>query len=90
MKRMNDVTLALLGDHSAADRITESGELLPCPLCAGKADSWEDTGNRKGFVQCVDCELLIQNVSKEAAAAEWNNRAPILTPEQIKRLEEME
>lgn len=83
---MTDETLALLGDHAAQERITERGELLPCPLCAGKADSWEDTGNRKGFVQCVDCELLIQNVSKEAAAAEWNTRAMILGTEELERL----
>lgn len=30
---MNDITLALLGDHAAQERITERGELLPCPLC---------------------------------------------------------
>lgn len=87
---LNDTQLALLGDRAAQERITERGELLNCPLCAGKADSWEDTGNRKGVVQCVDCELIIQNISKKAAEAEWNTRAPILTPEQIKRLEEME
>ena len=85
---MDDCTLALLGDRAAQERITERGELLPCPLCAGKADCWEDTGNRKGFVQCLDCELLIQSTSKESARAEWNTRAPILTPEQIKRLED--
>lgn len=86
---LDNKTLAMLGDKAAAERLTERGKLLPCPMCAGKADSWEDTGNRKGFVQCVDCELLIQNVSKEAAEADWNTRAPILTPEQIKRLEEI-
>ena len=83
---MDDRTLALLGDRAAQERITERGELLPCPLCSGKADCWEDTGNRKGFVQCLDCELLIQSTSKEAARAEWNTRAPILTPEQIKKV----
>lgn len=36
---MDDRTLALLGDRAAQERITERGELLPCPLCAGKADS---------------------------------------------------
>ena len=33
---MDDKTLALLGDHEAAQRLTEAGVLLPCPFC-GKA-----------------------------------------------------
>lgn len=80
---MDDRTLAMLGDKAAQERITERGELLPCPCCAGKADCWEDTGNWKGFAQCLDCELMIQSTSKEAARAEWNHRAPILTETQI-------
>lgn len=30
---MDDHTLALLGDRAAQERITERGELLPCPFC---------------------------------------------------------
>lgn len=30
---MDDRTLALLGDRAAQERITERGELLPCPFC---------------------------------------------------------
>ena len=87
---LDDKTLALLGDRAAQERLTSVGVLLPCPCCAGKADCWEDTGNQKGFVQCMDCELMIQSTSKEAARAEWNTRAPVLTPEQLDALERLE
>lgn len=84
---LGEKTRALLGDKEAQRRFTEKGTVLDCPCCGGKADSWEDTGNQKGFVQCVDCELTIESTSKRAAITEWNTRAPILTPEQIKKLE---
>lgn len=32
---MDDIKLALLGDHGAARRLTEAGVLLPCPFCGG-------------------------------------------------------
>ena len=80
---LDDRTLALLGDKAAQERITARGDLLPCPCCAGKADCWEDTRNQKGFAQCLDCELMIQSTSKEAARAEWNTRATILTETQM-------
>lgn len=87
---LDDKAKALLGDRAAQERLTAAGVLLPCPCCAGKADCWEDTGNLKGFAQCMDCELMIQSTSKEAATAEWNTRAAILTPEQLAELERME
>ena len=89
---MDDWTIkrAMLGDHEAAERMTERGIEIPCPCCGGRADSWEDTGNNKGFVQCIDCELIIQSTSKAAAIAEWNTRAPILSAEEMEMLEGME
>lgn len=33
---MDDITLALLGDREAQERVTARGELLPCPLCGAK------------------------------------------------------
>ena len=38
----------------------------------------------------MDCELMIQSTSKEAATAEWNARAAILTPDQLAELERLE
>lgn len=32
---MDDIKLALLGDHEAARRLTDAGVLLPCPFCGG-------------------------------------------------------
>ena len=32
---MDDIKLALLGDHEAAKRLTDAGVLLPCPFCGG-------------------------------------------------------
>lgn len=34
----NDVKAAFIGDHEAARRVTEKGELLPCPWCGGIVD----------------------------------------------------
>lgn len=41
---MTDETLALLGDRDAQARITERGELLPCPLCGGNAELRRTSG----------------------------------------------
>lgn len=102
---MDDRTLAILGDRAAQERITERGELLPCPFCGGIPSTRVRT--TKGFFEahviCFECdaekhcevELIdaefpeVQGCIDDAIAI-WNTRAPILTPEQIKRLEEME
>lgn len=34
---MTDIQKALLGDREAQERVTERGELLPCPCCGGEA-----------------------------------------------------
>ena len=33
---MDDIKLALLGNHEAAKRLTEAGVLAPCPFCGGE------------------------------------------------------
>lgn len=87
------ITLALLGDRAAQERITERGELLPCPFCLGKSGGIDgtilkfDIGGlyaHKRTGKCVLDGMIIYD------KAQWNTRAPILTPEQIKRLVEME
>lgn len=60
---LDDKLLAMLGDKAAAERLTERGQLVPCPL------------------------FCVYGTSKEEVIRKWNTRAPILTPEQIKRLE---
>lgn len=100
---MDDRTLSLLGDCAAQERITERGELLPCPCCGGNARI-RYTGNgsgplgyisniymrsKPGFVMCDKCGLMTsRNMRSCRAVKKWNTRAPILTPKQIERLEE--
>ena len=95
---MDDRTLAILGDRAAQERITERGELLPCPKCRGEADRHKKTEDWLGVgfsmtgytVFCKECKISVQYAkTQEEADLDWNTRAPILTPEQIKRLEEM-
>lgn len=47
---MDDIKLALLGNHEAARRLTEAGVLLPCPGCRG-----EDAKHR-AVMACVMIE----------------------------------
>ena len=112
---MDDRTLALLGDRAAQERITERGELLPCPFCSGPAElrrtrggysqnpvtikeSWEvrcknlciATNDFDSEIYQDDFGILqIKKDGAKDARRFWNTRAPILTPEQIKRLEKM-
>ena len=93
---LDDITLALLGDHDAAQRVTERGELLPCH-CGGLAKMvcFEKRGIPSGDmgylaeIKCPDCwaELrrwaLKKAWAKESAIKGWNTRAPVLTPVQL-------
>lgn len=70
---MDDIKLALLGDHEAAKRLTEKGVLVPC-ACGGEAFV-SGQGNRK-WVECDKCGIegpTMKN-SYEARLA-WNARA---------------
>lgn len=87
---MDDIKKAMMGDREAQQRLTEKGVLLPCPMCGGDADVWENSFAQIGYAQCYECGLKIQDSSKKSVLELWNAREPILTPEQIKRLEEME
>lgn len=84
MGKLTDTELAMLGDHATQNRITERGELLPRPFCGGTAmenDNW---------VYCDGCGVGFEIRNKKLRRRIWNTRAPILTPEQVKRLEEIE
>ena len=56
---MDDIKLALLGDHEAAKRLTEKGVLLACPKC-GKSARFEVTthserGAMRGWTFHIGC-----------------------------------
>lgn len=84
---MTDFERAMLGDRSAQERITERGELLPCPFCGKCPEEKAIVGAGLFYLEC-NCgkETPCYESSKEAIKA-WNTRAPLLTPEQIERLE---
>lgn len=77
---MDDRTLAILGDRAAQERITERGELLPCPYC-GNAPIIEDN-----LVFCGFCGMGYEELDAGVSKRFWNTRAPILPPEQIKKV----
>lgn len=99
---LNDTQLAILGDRATQERITERGELLPCPFCGekpatrvkAKAQCYEMSiicfkcgTSRIHQVDFCDTEFSKLYDGMILAIKFWNTRAPILTPEQIKRLE---
>ena len=72
---MDDVKLAMLGNKDAAKRLTDAGVLVPCPMCRD--------------VICMKCFTNSgwYKTEHEARLA-WNTRAPILSAEEIQKLEE--
>lgn len=91
---------ALLGDHEAAKRLTDAGVLLPC-MCGGKAGMvcFEKRGVPSGdmgylaSIKCRDCWMelrrwaLKKKWAEASARLAWNTRAPILSAEELQRLE---
>lgn len=87
---MTDKARAMLGDHEAAERLTEAGVLLPCPFCNGNADIEYDTIEPYQFVAyCQNCGVYegAHDTEKQALHV-WNTRAPILSESELKKLEE--
>ena len=88
---MDDVKLAMLGNKDAAKRLTDAGVLLPCPHCKGRATLVEGTLQAPGKYSVVCCECFCATkwcILKEDAIGRWNARAPILSAEEIQKLEE--
>ena len=83
-KKMDDIKLALLGDHEAAKRLTEKGVLLGCPWC-GKTpkvtafDRWivyecacGETKTYPGYIQTKESPVLAS--APESAVKEYYHR----------------
>lgn len=81
-----DIRLALLGDREAQERVTERGELLPCPICGEtKVKNCHAFGDI--WFQCDKCGCGCGFHSSEKwARKDWNTRAPLLTPTQLAML----
>lgn len=90
MGKLTDAQLALLGDRAAQERITERGELLPCQ-CGGEVQirGWFENHETPVYARCTQCGMHRgPHMTVKEAELDWNTRAPILTPNQIKKLED--
>ena len=74
---MTDEKRALLGDHKAAKRLTDTGVLLPCPFCGYDKPEYGAT-----WVYCPKCKCFgpAKRYYNEGLLA-WNTRAPVLSAE---------
>lgn len=123
---MTDIQKAMLGDREAQERVTERGELLPCPFCGNDsvvhvveaqpryAEYKKEVPNgarivrcmcypsgkkyyeyraKEYIAQCVDSSCCGRGKKRhktmDEAVRAYNTRPALLTPEQIKRLEEV-
>lgn len=85
---MTDIQRAMLGDHDAAARLTEQGVAIPCPSCAGADIKSMYACGEFGY-RCSDCGTMAEwHSSEKTALADWNRRAPLLTPGQMEMLKE--
>lgn len=88
---MDNVRLALLGDKAAQERLTERGELLPCPMCWKTGVLRSINSNKTFFACCPACGLMTRAYKgHEKASLAWNTRAPILSESEMEMLEGME
>ena len=85
---MDDITLALLGDREAQERVTERGGLLLCWRCGGQAEIQElHTGGKPVYAAVCKNHYCgaygCAHPTKAEAADYWNTRPPLLTPAQL-------
>lgn len=85
---MDDITIALLGDREAAERLTDAGVLLPCCGVQPILHRFEPL-NCYG-IECGE-NGHIHNTSfcdsEYEARLAWNTRAPILSAEEMEMLD---
>ena len=89
MEQCQLIKLALLGNKEAAKRLTDAGVLLPC--CGTAPNLRRFMGLKAWAVEC-SVNGHIHNTplcdSEYKARLAWNTRAPILSAEELKKLEE--
>ena len=96
---MDDIKLALLGDHEAAKRLAQSGIVIPCPICGDVDCCISDiTGDEPyvperwslhHFCKGIEAFISVYGRSAEKCIETWNTRAPILSAEEMEILEGM-
>lgn len=84
---MDDIKLALLGDHEAARRLTDSRVLLPCAHCNGGGVLDSDHIASIFWILCTGCGMQTEAFeTEEKARLAWNTRAPILSAEEMEKI----
>lgn len=88
--KMDDFKLALLGNHEAANRLTDAGDLLPCMHGSGAfvyntGNYWPETFYRviSNNMCCMQAGLYS---SEQEARLAWNIRSSILSAEEMEAL----
>ena len=83
---MTDIQRALLGDHEAAKRVTKKGVSAPCPWCGGTVTAVSDAIWPQ--MMCKECGAKgPRGYDRANARLAWNTRAPILSAEEMERME---
>ena len=87
---MDDIKLAVLGNGEAAKRLTDAGVLVPCPGCRNNSSVGIRYVCGDHFGLCGTCGWTgpFRNTEYDARLA-WNTRAPILSAEELKKVEEI-
>lgn len=85
---MDDTKRALLGDRDAQKHLSNRQILIPCASCrGGKFKIQYVFGD--WWVECAECGSMCGlRSSREEAIKAWNTRAPILSAEELERLED--
>ena len=85
---MDDIKLAMLGSKEAAKRLTDSGVLVPCPMCADTPHIASEFDSGYFWYECP-CGVETGACPTEYdAMLMWNTRAPILSAEEMEVLNE--
>lgn len=94
---LTDIQRAMIGDHHAAERLTERGVLVPCWHCGGtdiiirKVDGLFGKSAHQRTYKYAQCRTCFSQTghhgTEPKACLAWNTRAPILNVEEIERLE---
>lgn len=92
----------LLGNHEASKRLTDAGVLLACPFCGSAVNIvaydprlYRPSRNHTYSIACYECDMMFgwdidyggRFDTEEQDRLAWNTRAPLLTAEEIQRLE---